>query len=537
VSGFFERERDRDASFMPPEWSESRTTDQHGEASLPVRIPVPLGEAGIYAIRQDKDRPLVGVHRLTREAAGKPATIVMHPACRVRLRVECPGFRELEAQYRAELGGPHWERAAYVLLGEGGGTSRLLFTSSTTGELEFLLPPGRFTIEAFGADVNPTKRLVEIGPRHRVRSLGIVEVTPSRGVVNGVFHDLWRSTQPDGQDRFHRPRLGPALRGETQGVQDLAFSPDGKLLATAHAYNDGPGTVKLWRVQTGALAATLPVSDGEDGVDDLAFAPDGQTVAGSVRSMHVLALPSTIVLWDFAGRRAPRVLRGHTAAVIAVAFAPDGQTLASGSADRTVRFWEVASARETGRIKVAPEWPLAIAYTPDGKTLALASGVALKLWDIPGNRLRAALEPGGFWVHSLAFAPDGRTLAASGSEVGPNHQVGAGQVRLYSMDQDPPARRATLTLNAQAHPRANLGQNVFGDLVFTPDGRRVIALAGPTIAIWDATTGAELHSFERNFQNPTDRLAVAPDGRWLAVTGIIRPHVRLIDISPPPPAP
>jgi hypothetical protein len=105
------------------------------------------------------------------------------------------------------------------------------------------------------------------------------------------------------------------------------------------------------------------------------------------------------------------------------------------------------------------------------------------------------------------------------------------------MDQDPPARRATLTLKAQAHPRANLGQDVFSDLVFTPDGRRVIALAGPAIAIWDATTGAERNALERNFHKPTDRLAVAPDGRWLAVTGMIGPYVRLIDIPPPPRAP
>src|SRR5205823_2101700 len=142
-----------------------------------------------------------------------------------------------------------------------------------------------------------TNRLVEIGPAHRVRSLGIVEVTPSRQVQLGLFRDFWRSIQPDGQDQvdgksdgrrivFRRPRRGPALRGETGGIQDLAFSPDGKLLVTSHGHNDGPGEVKLWTAQTGELAATLPVTESEQAVHDLAFSPDGKILAGAVSSMH-----------------------------------------------------------------------------------------------------------------------------------------------------------------------------------------------------------------------------------------------------------
>jgi WD40 repeat protein len=543
VATYFTRDVDRESRFTPGEEVESRTSDQHGEVSLPLGIPVRREGVGIYAIRPDRDRLLVGVHTLTREQVGQRAMIVMHPACRVRLRVECPGFRELRAKFHAELGGPDWEWAAYVMLGEGPRAPHPLFTRSTTGHLEFLLPPGRYTILAYGSATAGESQSIEIGPGHRVRNLGIVEVLPSRLAQQGIFRDFWRSVRPDPPARWdgeasskevviRPPRWGPAPKGSIPSIRDLAFSPDGKLLATAHGYSQRPGEVKLWSVQTGELAATLAVPGGEDGVHELAFAPDGRILAGSVGSMDILSLPSVVVLWDVAGRREPRVLRGHSATVTAVAFAPDGRTLASGGADRTVRFWDLASGRESGRIEVEPEWPLAVAYAPDGKTLAIASGEALKLWDIPGNRLRAPLEAEGFWVQSLAFAPDGRTLAAAGAAVGPDHQVREGHVRLYDVTQDPPARRATLTREIEAPLRANLGQDLFGDVVFTPDGRRVASITRSTLAIWDAATGVERDSLDRTFLRSQDHLAISPDGRWLAVTEA--QGVKLIDIVPPP---
>ena len=75
-----------------------------------------------------------------------------------------------------------------------------------------------------------------------------------------------------------------------------------------------------------------------------------------------------------------------------------------------MRFWDVASGRETGRVDTNPGWVRSLAYSPDGKALAIASGYTLKLWDVIGNQPGTTLEPSGFLVQSVAFAPDANYL-------------------------------------------------------------------------------------------------------------------------------
>ncbi len=367
VSTSFERDRDRERRFRPSEPGESRTSDASGEATLTLA----QGDV-VYTIRQDREGAIVGLHRVDPEQVARPITIAMHPACRVRMRIELPDLRAAAARLNADLGDDYASRSATAHLHDRFGNPTLgmrLSTHSSDGHLEFLLPPGRYVFEASCPWNYRQLEPIEIQPGQRLRNLGTIEIPAGRRFGQGIFPDYHRFSLPDpparpedeaGRERIQLRRVGRLpLNDDTGGAMGLAFSPDGRLLATGHLDGNNrefmPGAVKLWDTRTGKLVATWPVPVESGGVCALAFSPDGRTLAGPVGRFDGIAPAWPVVLWDVDGRRAPRVLRGHRAWVTAVAFAPDGKTLASGGTDRTVILWDVAGGREAGASR--RPWP------------------------------------------------------------------------------------------------------------------------------------------------------------------------------------
>src|SRR5258708_1496566 len=109
-------------------------------------------------------------------------------------------------------------------------------------------------------------------------------------------------------------------------AMDLAFSPDGLLVATAEARS----AARLWKVASCRPVRTL--SGHKAAVHGVAFSPDGRLLATA-------AIDGTARLWEAASGDRVRTLSGHTGWVWAVAFSPDGRLLATAGDDRTVRLW------------------------------------------------------------------------------------------------------------------------------------------------------------------------------------------------------
>lgn len=158
------------------------------------------------------------------------------------------------------------------------------------------------------------------------------------------------------------------FKGHTTRTLAAAFSPDGKLLASAGS----DFVVKLWNAETGQELATLKGHQAD--VWTLAFSPGGKLLAsgGNDRSIR---------FWDVATKREVARLEAHSDSIYSVAFSPDGQRLASGSYDDTVKLWDVITRQELVTLKGHKDHVLFVAFSPDGQTLVSASSDhSARLW-------------------------------------------------------------------------------------------------------------------------------------------------------------
>ncbi|GAA4194611.1 hypothetical protein GCM10022252_39280 [Streptosporangium oxazolinicum] len=252
-----------------------------------------------------------------------------------------------------------------------------------------------------------------------------------------------------------RQPIGDPLTGHTRAVQAMAFSPDGGLLASAGSNGEGtePGdhTVVLWDTRTRQPIGD-PLTGHTNWVEAVAFSPDGRTLAtGSSdrtvivwdtatwqpigdplvqtdwvqavafspdgRTLVTVGDDMAAIVWDTATWQpvgAP--LTGHTGSVLSVAFSPDGRTLATGSGDRTVIVWDTATRRPIGApLTGHPGEIHTLAFAPDGDTLAVGTGSVVRLWDTRTWRpIGDPLTGHTASVWSMAFSPDGETLATAG---------------------------------------------------------------------------------------------------------------------------
>jgi WD40 repeat protein len=352
------------------------------------------------------------------------------------------------------------------------------------------------------------------------------------------------------------------LRGHRNAVTCVAFSPDGKLLATGSVGDP----VQIWDSATGKLIKTLP----EQNVLSLSFAPDGQSLGvggqdqASVWSLetgravftreealglfriafsplgtsvvigkHGLDLGSdggSAQLWDYLRRKWKHEFPesgGH------VVISPKGDRLATGNWNGALKIWDLVTGQLVRSLNTGPV--IAAAFSPDGQTFATSAwGPQVELWDLKNGHALGSLTNNQHRVWSLAFSPDGRFLATGGADqlvrvwdiatLQQTEQLqGHGNEVLsvsFSSDGQTLASgskdKTAMLWNLHPQRTVTAVSNVISRPIFSPDGRWVAAGIGQNkVAAWDVAT----LEVKVVFAGAYDAVAFAPDSRSLLTRG------------------
>ena len=273
------------------------------------------------------------------------------------------------------------------------------------------------------------------------------------------------------------------LNGHEDAVLLVAFAPDGKTIASA----SDDETVKLWDPRTGQNFATL--NGHKDAVMSVAFSPDGKIIASA-------SYDSTVKLWDAASRQNIATLKGHEFPATSVAFSPDGKTIASASRDNTVKLWDAASRQNLATLKGHENTVWSVTFAPDGKTIASASeDKTVKLWDAASRQNIATLKGHESAVTSVAFSLDGKTIASASQDK---------TVKLW----DAASRQNITTLNGH--------EDSIGSVAFSPDSKTLASASqDTTVKLWDARTGQNLATL-KGHENTVWSVTFALDGKTIA---------------------
>ncbi|ORX38718.1 WD40-repeat-containing domain protein [Kockovaella imperatae] len=228
-------------------------------------------------------------------------------------------------------------------------------------------------------------------------------------------------------------RIRHLLQGHMQEIYSLDFSRDGRFLVSG----SGDKSARVWDIEKGQCVVDLRIEDFihnehgpiDAGITSVALSPDGKLVAAG-------SLDTMVRVWNVQTGQQVERLKGHKDSVYSVAFSPDGKTLVSGSLDRTLRVWDLTQTKRA--VENAPpgskdvdkglgvcqstlnghkDYVLSVAVSPDGQWVVSGSkDRSIQFWSVASGQAQFMLQGHKNSVISIDLAKTGNHLASGSGD-------------------------------------------------------------------------------------------------------------------------
>jgi serine/threonine protein kinase len=272
------------------------------------------------------------------------------------------------------------------------------------------------------------------------------------------------------------PQRGTVIvtyRGHRDFLNTVAWSPDGRRIASGSGNNNGDYTVQVWDAVSGATAVTY--SRHSANVYSVAWSPDGKQIVSGSQDF-------TAQVWDANNGNYVLKYSGHSDAVYSVAWSPDGKHIASAGRDDTVQVWDATSASNSYTYTNHRSFVHSALWSKNSARIASASGDdqadldnSVQVWDAlsGGNRVTYKGHPKP--VIAAVWSPDNTRIASA------------------SLDQTVQVWQASngaLALTLSGHSKG------VGAVAWSPNGRYIASGSyDNTVNIWDASSGSLLYTY------------------------------------------
>ncbi len=418
------------------------------------------------------------------------------------------------------------------------------YINSYRPNLAFLEEDGKYSMHSFDALAFAQNSTTFVSGDPKDGKIRLWEADTGRQLsifkAKSRFSGIWRQ-EPEPQ----------------KGVNALAFSSDGKTVASGHDDN----TVRLWNTDSSTEIATLKGHSGR--INTVIFSPDN-TMLASCSSAD-----KTILLWNVDKKRKQATLTGHRAGVRELTFSLDGKTLTSASMDGTIRFWNANTGREMSIFATGHTgWIGSMAFSTDNTILATAaSNRTVQIWNVEtGQQLPSPSVVHHDTITALAFSQDAALFASNGADTTVRSRSGntrasrkphtetrlwallAGE-ELHSFPQSSkalafsPDNKILAASDTEETRLWNINtgtelfrlnaRQFFTDVVvtFSSDGT-ILATGGMNgeTHLWNVNTGQKLVTLKAAIRDYTKTIAFSPDNSLLAV-GYVNNHIRLWDLK------